>query len=147
MQHALELAKQAATLGEVPVGAVLVRGEEWLSEGWNQPISAHDPTAHAEITALRAAACQAKNYRLPGTVLYVTLEPCLMCAGALMQSRVAKVIYAAPDIRWGARQAVLGNHCVVYEGGLLEAQSAVLLQDFFAGRRKAGLTTPLCSVS
>jgi tRNA(adenine34) deaminase len=135
MRHALQLAGQAAKAGEVPVGAVLVQDNQVIAEGWNQPIHASDPTAHAEIMALRAAGQTLQNYRLNGTTLYVTLEPCLMCAGAMMQARVARVVYGAPDVRWGARQAVSGNHDVVYEGGVLAAESAQLLKAFFAGRR------------
>lgn len=136
MRRALMLARQGAGSGEVPVGAVLVLDQEIIAEGWNHPVSACDPTAHAEIVALRAAATAIKNYRLTGATLYVTLEPCLMCAGAIMQARIARVVYGAPDVRWGARQqATAGNHHVVYEGGLLGEESATLLQAFFAARR------------
>src|SRR5436190_3128459 len=96
MRRALELARQAEALGEVPVGALLVVGEEVLAEGWNQPISASDPTAHAEIVVLRAASARQRNYRLPDSTLYVTLEPCAMCAGAMVHARVARVVSAAP---------------------------------------------------
>jgi len=97
MQHALGLAARAEAQGEVPVGALLVLNGEIIGEGWNQPISSHDPTAHAEIVALRAAAAQLANYRLTGATLYVTLEPCPMCAGAMVHARVACVVYGAPD--------------------------------------------------
>jgi len=135
MMRALELAHAAAAQGEVPVGAVLVSQNQILAEGWNHPIAACDPTAHAEMVVLRKAAASLQNYRLTGTTLYVTLEPCLMCAGALIQARVARVVYGASDVRWGARQSVSANHDVIYEGGLMADESAALLQAFFAGRR------------
>ena len=142
MQRALELAREAAAAGEVPVGAVLVREGEVLGEGRNQPIAQHDASAHAEMVALRAAGQAAENYRLPGSTLYVTLEPCPMCAGALVHARVERVVFAAADPRTGAggsvfdlmRDARLNHRCVV-EGGLLEAESAALLREFFAARR------------
>jgi tRNA(adenine34) deaminase len=142
MQRALELAREAAAAGEVPVGAVLVRDGETLGEGRNQPIAQHDASAHAEMVALRAAGQVAENYRLPGSTLYVTLEPCPMCAGALVHGRVERVVFAAADPRTGAggsvfdlmRDARLNHRCVV-EGGLLEAESAALLREFFAARR------------
>jgi tRNA(adenine34) deaminase len=142
MRHALALARRAETEGEVPVGAVLVYGDEPIGDGWNCPISAHDPTAHAEIVALRAAAQRLGNYRLPGTTLYVTLEPCVMCAGAIIHARVARVVFGASDPKGGAAGSVfdvLGtdrlNHRVEVQGGLLAEESAALLQDFFAARR------------
>ncbi len=142
MQRALELAREAAAAGEVPVGALLVREGEILGEGRNQPIAHHDASAHAEIVALRSAGQAAKNYRLPGRTLYVTLEPCPMCAGALVHARVERVVFAAADPRTGAggsvfdlmRDARLNHRCVV-EGGLLETESAALLREFFAARR------------
>jgi tRNA(adenine34) deaminase len=142
MQRALELAREAAAMGEVPVGAVLVREGVILGEGRNQPIAQHDASAHAEMAALRAAGQAAENYRLPGSTLYVTLEPCPMCAGALVHARVERVVFAAADPRTGAggsvfdlmRDARLNHRCVV-EGGLLEAESATLLREFFAARR------------
>ena len=142
MLRALELAREAAAAGEVPVGAVLVREGVILGEGRNQPIAQHDASAHAERVALRAAGQAAKNYRLPGSTLYVTLEPCPMCAGALVHARVERVVFAAADPRTGAggsvfdlmRDARLNHRCVV-EGGLLEAESAALLREFFAARR------------
>jgi tRNA(adenine34) deaminase len=142
MQRALALADDAAAAGEVPVGAVLVRDGEELGLGWNAPVGSNDPTAHAEIMALRAAAAAACNYRLPGSTLYATMEPCPMCAGAIVQARVARVVYAARDERWGAVESVfeiLGsrrlNHHVSCEGGLLAEESARRLRDFFAARR------------
>jgi tRNA(adenine34) deaminase len=142
MQRALALAREAAAAGEVPVGAVLVREGEILGDGRNQPIAQHDASAHAEMVALRAAGQAAQNYRLPGSTLYVTLEPCPMCAGALVHARVERVVFAAADPRTGAggsvfdlmRDARLNHRCVV-EGGLLEDESAALLREFFAARR------------
>lgn len=143
MTHALALASRAADLGEVPVGAVVVRDDEWVSEGHNMPIAQRDPSAHAEIVALRAAARVADNYRLPGTTLYVTLEPCAMCAGAIVHARVDRVVYAADDPRAGGVRSVFAifdepslNHRVQWEGGLFAAQSAALLQTFFRARRR-----------
>jgi len=142
MQRALELADHAAAVGEVPVGAVLVRDGEELGAGWNAPVASNDPTAHAEVMALRAAAAAAGNYRLPGSTLYATMEPCPMCAGAIVQARVARVVYAAKDERWGAVESVfdiLGsrrlNHHVECEGGLLADESTWRLKEFFAARR------------
>jgi tRNA(adenine34) deaminase len=142
MQRALVLAREASAADEVPVGAVIVREGEILGEGRNQPIAQHDASAHAEMVALRAAGQAAENYRLPGSTLYVTLEPCPMCAGALVHARVERVVFAAADPRTGAggsvfdlmRDARLNHRCVV-EGGLLEAESAALLREFFAARR------------
>lgn len=143
MQQALILAERAEQQGEVPVGALLVRQGRVLGEGWNQPISSHDPTAHAEIVALRDAAVHECNYRLPGTTLYVTLEPCPMCAGAIVHARVKRVVYAAPDPKGGAAGSVFDllptddrfNHRVEVDGGLLKERSAKLLQDFFRRKR------------
>jgi len=142
MRQALALARRAAAIGEVPVGAVLVVGAEALGEGWNQPIGACDPTAHAEIVALRAAAARIGNYRLPGSTLYVTLEPCPMCAGALVHARVARVVFGAADPRAGAagtvfdllRSAAL-NHRADVVGGMLAEECGVLLREFFRVRR------------
>ena len=142
MQRALELAREAAAAGEVPVGALVARAGEILGEGRNQPIAQHDASAHAEMVALRAAGQAVENYRLPGSTLYVTLEPCPMCAGALVHARVERVVFAAADPRTGAggsvfdlmRDARLNHRCVV-EGGLLEDESAALLREFFAARR------------
>ncbi len=142
MQRALALADHAAATGEVPVGAVLVRDGEELGAGWNAPVGSNDPTAHAEVMALRAAAEAAGNYRLPGSTLYATMEPCPMCAGAIVQARVARVVYAARDERWGAVESVfeiLGsrrlNHHVDCQGGLLAEESATRLKTFFEARR------------
>lgn len=143
MQRALELARQAALKGEVPVGAVLVHGQRLIGEGFNQPISLHDPTAHAEICAIRHACQQLQNYRLPlGTTLYVTLEPCTQCVGALVHARVGHVVFAAHEPRAGslvsARQLMqngLYNHYFSYEGGVLAEQAQALLKSFFASRR------------
>lgn len=143
MRRALALARRAAATGEVPVGAVVVRDGVVLGEGWNQPIGRCDPTAHAEIQALRAAAERADNYRLPGAALYVTLEPCAMCAGAMLHARIARLVYGADDPRAGAVSSVfeiLGdprlNHRVPSEGGLLAAECGALLQEFFRARRR-----------
>ncbi|MET0044238.1 MAG: tRNA adenosine(34) deaminase TadA [Candidatus Thiodiazotropha sp. 6PLUC3] len=143
MQQALILAERAEQQGEVPVGALLVRQGRVLGEGWNQPISSNDPTAHAEIVALRDAAVHECNYRLPDTTLYVTLEPCPMCAGAIVHARVKRVVYAAPDPKGGAAGSVFDllptddrfNHRVEVDGGLLKERSAKLLQDFFRRKR------------
>ncbi len=142
MQQALEQAKLAALAGEVPVGAVLVRDGEVLSQAFNKPISNHDPSAHAEMLALRAAAHQDGNYRLPGTTLYVTLEPCVMCAGALMHSRVERVVYGAPDPKTGSAGSALDvfsvkqiNHQTRIEGGLMSEECGQVLKDFFKERR------------
>lgn len=142
MNRALELARMAQSRGEVPVGAVLVIGAAIAGEGFNQPVGLHDPTAHAEIQALRAAAVAVNNYRLPGSTLYVTLEPCLMCAGALVTARVERLVFAARDIRFGAvrskfRAADSGllNHAVRVEEGLLAADAGDLITRFFKGRR------------
>ncbi|MCG7905239.1 MAG: tRNA adenosine(34) deaminase TadA [Candidatus Thiodiazotropha taylori] len=143
MQHALMLAARAEQLGEVPVGAVVVRQGKLVGEGWNQPIGGHDPTAHAEIVALRDAAEKEQNYRLPDSTLYVTLEPCPMCAGAIVHARVKRVVYGAPDPNGGAAGSVFDllptdsrfNHRVEVEGGLMMEQSAKLLQDFFRRKR------------
>ncbi len=144
MRRALELASHAEEQGEVPVGAVLVMEGEIVGEGWNQPIGRHDPSAHAEIMALRDAGQRLGNYRLPKSTLYVTLEPCPMCAGAIVHARVGKVIYAASDPRSGAAGSVFDllpsdrrfNHVTEAEGGLLAEESAELLRQFFRARRR-----------
>ena len=143
MRHALGLAERAAGDGEVPVGAVLVRDGEILGEGWNRPILAHDASAHAEIQALRLAGQRAGNYRLPGTTLYVTLEPCVMCAGAIIHARVAQVIYGAPDPKAGACGSVFDllpsdqrfNHRTACRGGILAEECSETLRAFFRARR------------
>ncbi|MGE0861719.1 MAG: tRNA adenosine(34) deaminase TadA [Gammaproteobacteria bacterium] len=144
MGLALALARRAEAAGEVPVGAVLVRGDEVLGEGWNQPVASSDPTAHAEVVALRAASARLANYRLPGTTLYVTLEPCPMCAGAIVHARVARVVYGARDPRAGAAGSVLNvlehpvlNHRAIVQGGVEAETSAMLLTEFFRARRGA----------
>ena len=142
MRHALRLARQAAAEDEVPVGAVLVRDGELLAEGRNRPITAIDPSAHAEMACIRDAARRIGNYRLTGTTLYVTLEPCVMCVGALVHARVQRLVYAASEPRTGAVESRfrlladgLHNHQVTVEGGLLGEESARLLRDFFRARR------------
>jgi len=130
MRRALELAQRAAAEGEVPVGAVVVAEGRVLGEGWNRPIGASDPTAHAEIQALRAAAAALRNYRMPGATLYVTLEPCDMCLGAMFHARIARTVYGAAD----PKKKVLKPQTVV-EGGLLAAECGAILTDFFAARR------------
>ena len=144
MRRALQLAERARAEGEVPVGAVLVSGDDCIGEGWNKPVSSHDPSAHAEITALRTGAAQLRNYRLPGTTLYVTLEPCAMCAGAIVLARIKRLVYAAADPKTGAAGSVFNilqtsclNHRVELTGGILEQEAASLLQTFFRGRRAA----------
>jgi tRNA(adenine34) deaminase len=143
MRQALALAARAADEGEVPVGAVLVMQGAIIGEGWNRPIAARDPTAHAEIQALRDAARRAGNYRLPTTELYVTLEPCPMCAGAIVHARVQRVVFGASDPKGGACGSVFDllpsdqrfNHRTDCVGGVLEAECAALLREFFRARR------------
>jgi len=143
MRRALKLAARAADEGEVPVGAVLVKQGTVIGEGWNRPIAARDPTAHAEIQALRDAARRAGNYRLPATELYVTLEPCPMCAGAIVHARVERVVFGAADPKGGACGSVFEllpsdqrfNHRTDCVGGVLEAECAALLREFFRARR------------
>ena len=142
MREALALARQAEAAGEVPVGAVLVKDGAIIASGWNQPISAHDPTAHAEVMVLRAAGRIAGNYRLTGTTLYVTLEPCAMCAGALVHARVGRLVYGAADPKTGAAGSVFDlmrtdqlNHRIEVTGGVLTEECGALLKDFFSRRR------------
>ena len=142
MHQALQLARTAAAKGEVPVGAVIVRDGEVLGEGYNLPIEASDPTAHAELIALRNACRSVKNYRIPDATLYVTLEPCPLCAGALVHARVQRVVYGAPDPRSGAAGTVMSilasellNHRCQITGGVLQEQCADLLTAFFKARR------------
>lgn len=144
MTLALAQAQLAWDRGEVPVGAVVVKDGEVIATGFNQPISGHDPTAHAEIVALRAAADKLGNYRLPGCELYVTLEPCLMCSGAMMHARLARVVYAATDPKTGACGSVVNlfdeprlNHHTQVQGGVLADAASSLLRAFFAERRAA----------
>ena len=142
MREALVLARMAEAAGEVPVGAVLVKDGALVGSGWNQPIGAHDPTAHAEVMALRAAAKHAGNYRLTGATLYATLEPCAMCAGALVHARVARLVYGAADPKTGAAGSVFNltqterlNHRLEVVGGVLAGECGDLLKDFFSRRR------------
>jgi len=142
MRHALTQAKRAAERNEVPVGAVVVLGDEVIGEGYNQPLGTHDPTAHAEIVALRDAARHLENYRLGGTTLYVTLEPCLMCAGAILQARIERVVFGAFDEKAGAvgstanlLQSPLANHQCRVTAGVLGDECAELLERFFVELR------------
>jgi len=142
MRRALELAQRAALDGEVPVGALLILEDEVIGEGWNRPIESHDPTAHAEILALRAGAQRLRNYRLERTTLYATLEPCAMCMGAAMNARIARVVFGAWDQKAGAcgsvidlpRQPKLAHRIDVF-GGVCSEESAALLRQFFEARR------------
>lgn len=143
MREALALAAEGAALGEVPVGAVLVQDGVIVGRGFNCPISTHDPSAHAEMVAIRAAAAELRNYRLPGSTLYVTLEPCSMCAGLIVHSRIARVVFAATEPKAGVAisrgqffsQDFL-NHRVLIEGGVLAEECSVLLSAFFKARRQ-----------
>ena len=144
MGQALALARRAEATGEVPVGAMLVRGGEMLGAGWNSSIGSHDPSAHAEIQALRDAARRCGNYRLIDTTLYVTLEPCLMCAGALVHARVERLVFGAYDPKAGVAGSRLDvlrsewlNHRVRVDGGVLQAECAELLRVFFRARRRS----------
>ena len=143
MLHALELAKKAESLGEVPVGAVIVKDNEILAEGWNQPILSNDATAHAEIMALRAAGEVLNNYRITDAELFVTLEPCSMCVGALIHARIKRVVFAASEPRTGALGGAFNllesndhNHIFEVEAGVLADESRELIQAFFKSRRK-----------
>ena len=143
MQHALELARRAESEGEVPVGAVVVYDDQVIGEGWNRPIIDNDPTAHAEIMALRSASKKINNYRLLDTTLYVTLEPCIMCTGAIIHSRVKRVVYGAFDPKAGAAQSaftILGtdclNHKVDVEHGIFAEECGQILTNFFRNKRK-----------
>ena len=142
MRHALELAHIAEAAGEVPVGAVIVQEDLIIGTGANAPIAGHDPTAHAEIQALRAAGQALQNYRLIDSTLYVTMEPCPMCAGALVNARVSRLVYGAPDLRTGAAGTVFDivrapevNHRLEVTGGVLEPECREMLQAFFRVRR------------
>ncbi len=144
MQQAISQARNAWALGEVPVGALVVKDGQVIAAGFNQPIGNHDPTAHAEIMALRAASTILGNYRLPGCELYVTLEPCAMCASAMLYARLARVIYGASDPKTGACGSVLNlfekkklNHHTELSAGVLADECGTLLKQFFAERRKA----------
>ncbi|WP_461482797.1 tRNA adenosine(34) deaminase TadA [Porticoccus sp.] len=145
MLRAIELAKRAGEAGEVPVGALLVRDAVCIGEGWNSPIGRCDPTAHAEINALRQAAEQLHNYRLPNTTLYVTIEPCTMCIGAMIHARVGRLVYGALEPRAGAVVSQLQlpqcghfNHKMAVVGGVLAEQCGQLVIEFFRARRQAG---------
>lgn len=145
MREALALAAQGAALGEVPVGAVLVQDGQIIGRGFNCPISQHDPSAHAEMVAVRDAAQALQNYRLPGVTLYVTLEPCSMCAGLIVHSRIQRVVYGATEPKAGVvvsrgqffEQAFL-NHRVLVEGGVLAEECGAVLSEFFRQRRQRG---------
>lgn len=142
MRAALELALEAKRRGEVPVGAVLVAADEIVGRGFNQPISAHDPTAHAEIVAIRDAAQRIGNYRLTGSTMYVTIEPCQMCVGAMIHARIARVVYGAREPKAGAIESAMRahehpslNHRMTAEGGVLEVECRKVMQEFFEARR------------
>lgn len=142
MRRALLLAKRAAEEGEVPVGALLVFDDEIIGEGWNQPVASYDPTAHAEIIALRAGALALGNYRLGAATLYATLEPCVMCMGAVLNARVARLVFGAWDAKAGACGSVLDlpreprlSHGLDVFGGVRSDEAAALLREFFASRR------------
>lgn len=142
MGLALDLARQAGAAGEVPVGAVVVLNDEVVGRGWNQPIGRHDPSSHAEIMALRDAAQVLGNYRLPGCTLYATLEPCAMCAGAIMHARIGRVVFGARDPKTGVAGSVIDlfaetrlNHHASVVGGVMAEQCGALLSGFFAARR------------
>ena len=143
IRHALKLAERAQQEGEVPVGAVLVQNDEIIGAGWNRPIAAHDPTAHAEIMALRAGAEKLGNYRLNDTTLYVTLEPCVMCAGAMVHARIKRLVFGASDPKAGAIRSAFNildsgrlNHRVEHMGGILSEECGAMLSRFFEARRK-----------
>ena len=142
MQRAFELAKKAEAHDEVPVGAVIVYQDKIIGEGWNQPISSDDPTAHAEIMALRDAGKKIGNYRIPNATIYVTLEPCTMCAGAIIHARLAKLVYAVDDPKTGACGSVFNllqteelNHKVEIDNGVMEEECRSLIQSFFKEKR------------
>jgi tRNA(adenine34) deaminase len=142
MERAIQLAEAGAAAGEVPVGAIVVRGDRIIGEAYNAPISTHDPTAHAEVRALRDAAQRLQNYRLSEASLYVTLEPCAMCAGAMMHARIARVVYGAADPKTGACGSVVNlfdepllNHHARVTAGVLSEQCGALLRNFFQARR------------
>ena len=142
MRMAIEQAQLAAQSGEVPVGAVLVRDGQVIAKAFNKPIANHDPSAHAEMLALREAALSQENYRIPGSTLYVTLEPCAMCSGAMLHARIDRVVYGAADPKTGAAGSVLDlfaskqiNHQTTVEGGIMGNECGQLLRDFFKGRR------------
>ncbi len=142
MNHALTLARRSKDEGEVPVGAVIIKDNELIAEGWNRPIANHDATAHAEIMAIRAAGESLGNYRLPNTQLYVTLEPCTMCAGAIIHARIEKVFFGTHDPKTGTAGSVIDlfsqnyhNHQTIVQDGIMKTECATLLTDFFRERR------------
>lgn len=142
MRRALELAQRAQAEGEVPVGAVVVHEGRIVGEGWNHPISSADATSHAEIEAIRAACKTLSNYRIPGSTLFVTLEPCVMCCGAMLHARIGRVVFGASDAKTGACGSVINvfaeprlNHHATVDAGLLAEESSAMLKSFFAGRR------------
>jgi tRNA(adenine34) deaminase len=153
MRQALRLAECAVTHGEVPVGALVVRDGEVIGEGFNQPIGHHDPSAHAEMVAIRAASRAVGNYRLPNTTLYVTLEPCVMCVGAIFHARVSRVVFGASDAKSGACGSVINlfseprlNHHATVTGGVLAEECVELLRSFFAARRHRQTSSMCCTM-
>jgi tRNA(adenine34) deaminase len=145
MRAALAQAAEAARRGEVPVGAVIVLDGQVIGQGFNQPIASHDPTAHAEIVALRAASARLRNYRLTGATVYVTIEPCQMCVGAMIHARVARLVYGTPEPKAGAIESAMRahehpalNHRLEATGGVLEPECRAMIQGFFAQRRESG---------
>ncbi|HGJ5858440.1 MAG TPA: tRNA adenosine(34) deaminase TadA [Arsenophonus nasoniae] len=154
MRKAILLAEKAQAKGEIPVGAVLVHEDKLIAEGWNQPISDHDPCAHAEIIALRAGGQYLQNYRLLNTTLYVTLEPCIMCAGAMIHARISRLVYGACDQKTGAAGSIIDvfnhpdmNHRILVLGGILSDECSAMLSRFFKQRRaekKMGNKVPRC---
>jgi len=143
MRYAIRLAQRAEEQGEVPVGAVLVKGDRCLAEGWNVPVQSHDPTAHAEMVAIRSAGVAIENYRLIDSTLYVTLEPCVMCMGAIAHARIKRLVFGAFDPKRGAvcnalslTDAPFLNHKVAWDGGVLEQECSELLVDFFKAKRR-----------
>ncbi|WP_341327060.1 tRNA adenosine(34) deaminase TadA [Methylotuvimicrobium sp. KM2] len=142
MRHAFRLAQRAEGMGEVPVGAVIVKDGVCIAEGWNRPIASHDPSAHAEMLAIREAGNILKNYRLTGTTLYVTLEPCVMCMGAIVHARIERLVFAAEDPKRGAvcsainlSESPILNHRVAWRCGVLKDECSEMLKDFFRARR------------
>jgi tRNA(adenine34) deaminase len=142
MRYAIRLAQRAEQQDEVPVGAVIIRDNQCIAEGWNTPITSHDPTAHAEVVALRGAGVHVANYRLNDVTLYVTLEPCVMCIGAMSHARIKRLVFGAYDPKRGAvcnalslSDASFLNHRISWDGGVLEAECSEMLRDFFKARR------------
>ncbi len=142
MRYAIRLAQRAEQQGEVPVGAIVVKDNRCISEGWNIPITSHDPTAHAEVVAIRGAGVAMENYRLTDATLYVTLEPCVMCIGAMSHARIKRLVFGAHDPKRGAVCSALSltdadflNHKISWDGGVLETECSDMLRDFFKARR------------